>query len=493
MKIKYLILLIIFPVYNIFPQTNIEVGIYNHSTDTIEVMLHPISAIFNGNNYYTLVAKTMIISQNYNSYNYINGIHYIQPDSLVIKYKMSPKEGSYPKFDGWNVDIEGCGNSSALGAFGYGMYKLIIKNLRTKRVDSCLMEFDYGGLQQSDLYFYLYDDTTTTNYRFSYKFKWHSVTNEFVPIDYDSLRGYLAIPWEPNSFINSNHIRPKNFGPSGGFILKNFDTLSLKHNSDYFPLDSRIHCNYINQSQNFFFVQNHAYPYPFEEPQTGYYDERHGVLTLNLTIKKRVHTPPYRSIFSVDNPNPTKIIVSPGVTLSVLRNEPTDNPNQDYMYNGIVLGKYYNSNTGNELIIKSQDDKYSAGKIFLGHSNDKDSNNRIVINSYASLKAESGSILELCENSEVDVEISSNDTLHSGKLILQNGSNLLTHAQSKIVVKNVGVFENYGVNISNSNNFHLDIFDGGKYHIIAENYNHTINNGAYIEVRNGTIEIAKNS
>ncbi|MBM4159000.1 MAG: hypothetical protein FJ216_09535 [Ignavibacteria bacterium] len=165
MKIKYLILLIIFPIY-VFPQTtNIEVGVYNYSTDTIEVLLHPVSVIFNGNNYYTLVAKTMIISQNYNSYNYTNGIHYIHPDSLVIKYKMSPKNDSIPKFDGWNVDIEGGGNSRALGSFGYGMYKLIIKNLRTERVDSCLMEFDFGGLQQSDLFFYLYDDTVSNHYR----------------------------------------------------------------------------------------------------------------------------------------------------------------------------------------------------------------------------------------------------------------------------------------------------------------------------------------
>jgi len=163
------------------------------------------------------------------------------------------------------------------------------------------------------------------------------------------------------------------------------------------------------------------------------------------------------------------------------------------MYNGIVLGKYYNSNTGNELIIKSQDDKYSAGKIFLGHSDDIDSNNRIIINSYASLKAEYGSTLELGENSEIDVEISSNDTLHRGKLILQNGSNLTTHTQSKIIVKHVGMFENYGANILNSSNFHLDINDGGKYHVIAENYTHTINNGAYIVVTSGTIEIANNS
>jgi len=248
-KIKFLILLIIFPIF-VFSQTNIEVGVYNYSTDTIEVSLHPISAIFNGNNYYTLIAKTMIISQNFNSYNYINGIHYKQPDDLVIKQKMSPKNGTNPKFDGWNVDIESGGNSSALGTFGYGMYKIVIKNLRTERVDSCLMEFDYGGLQLSDLYFYLYDDTTTTNYRFSYKFKWdyYNPPNEFVPINYDSLRGYLAIPWEPNSFINNNHTRVKNFGPPGGFILKNFDTLSLKYNSDYFPLDSRIHCNYLNQN-----------------------------------------------------------------------------------------------------------------------------------------------------------------------------------------------------------------------------------------------------
>lgn len=416
---------------------NLEVAVYNYTVDTIEVMMHPVSAVFNGNNYYSLIAKAMKISQSYNSYNYINGIHYKQPDRLTYKNKIPPKYGNNPNFQGWNVDIENQGLDQALGSFGYGMYKIIFKNLRTERVDSCLMEFDYGGLQQSDLYFYIHDDTISNQYRFSYRFDWAICDTCHVPINYDSLRGYLAIPWEPNSFINNNHTREKNFGPPGDFILKNFDTLSLKYNSDYFPLDSRIHCNYLNQSQNFFLIQNHAFPYPFEEPQTGYYDERHGVLTLNLTIKKRVHTPPYRSIFSVDNPNPTKIIVSPGVTLSVLRNEPTDNPNQDYMYNGIVLGKYYNSNAGNELIIKSQNDKDSAGKIFLGHSDDIDSNNRVVINSYASLKAESGSTLELGENSEIDVEISSNDSLHRGKLILQNGSNLITHHQSKIMVKYV--------------------------------------------------------
>ena len=49
---------------------NTEITVFNFTSDTLEVLLHPVSALFNGNNYYSLIAKTMIISQNNNSYNY---------------------------------------------------------------------------------------------------------------------------------------------------------------------------------------------------------------------------------------------------------------------------------------------------------------------------------------------------------------------------------------------------------------------------------------
>jgi len=214
------------------------------------------------------------------------------------------------------------GNISALGEFGYGIYKLTIKNLTTGRIDSCLIEHDYYTSQQTDGDCYINVRPDNTPLRFTYQFFRSTLPqNNEIEINYLSPQGYKLENWRPNGPDNSLNSRNKNFGPPDGFLLVESNLPDYPYD-DYFPYDVRRDCEYINQSPPFYYYlsQNTLFPEEYNS------DERQGIFTLNMTIKKDVHTPLNRHVnYNVTN-LPASIIITPGVYIKIAEGSNTNTP-----------------------------------------------------------------------------------------------------------------------------------------------------------------------
>lgn len=130
-------------IYSQETRDNLEIGIYNHTSSLIKIQLYPISQSYRIDGKCSQIAlHRSIPNQNpdygvENYYDYNNGASYQIDENEQytsnFEYIVSPLDLS-----GWNDDIQGA-NTKAKGTFGFGNYKLIVTNLSTGRVDSCLI------------------------------------------------------------------------------------------------------------------------------------------------------------------------------------------------------------------------------------------------------------------------------------------------------------------------------------------------------------------
>ncbi len=480
---------------------NYEIGVMNHTDYDIEVQLHPVSSVFRvfsedgvDPGYYTFTARGRSHSNPPNFYDYINGIHYIFDQFLNEYVKISKNiidKTNNHNYNGWNDDFHSDGfDGNAYGTFGYGNYKIIIKTLSPNpKVDSCIIMLDYyAGIlpprTPGDIYFDIYLDKDETV--LFYEFHRNSPpVNESHEINYNNPEGYTIRSWAPNGLNNPLNRRPKNYGPEGGFELID---LPQTYNPDYFPFDSRKDCIAF-PSLNYLWDQNQDFPE--QVPNEVRFDERHGIIPLNLTIKKKIVTPVYQT---TDYPANLLISIEPSVIFTVDKC-PAPNP----INSGFFLNPYQNTSNGNDLVLKSSISLVpdSLTSLILTSGNNYNENSRIWVRNNCKIIAQNRSKIVLGDYSQILLDRLENQTtqIHS-KLLLENNSNLIFGTNSEINVNAYGEFVNEGGNISYAQNSNAKIViqSNGLYEIGANLTNtHTVTNGGRILLQGGQLKIGDNS
>ena len=368
-----------------------ELYVENHTNTIIYFQLFPVSMLFNGDNKYNLVSKGRLnYQENYRNTSYLNGTSYnyvagppVQTElngTCYNKYYLSPSES-----DGFNGDYEPGGSANgSCGQIGYGVYKLIIINASTNRIDSCLIDYDYYFYNNTlstpgDLFIFIENDNPPPNtYRFYYKFESQvHPNNHNVEINYTSLRNYTIRSWEPNGTDPLNS-RTKVYGPAeqGGYFTLNYE--QDPYNSyNIFPQDPKKDCNLNLPNFQITVAQNQEFPDNYEY---GAHDERHGILTLNLSIGKDITTPiqfNYCNWFS--NPVPPPIIISEGATLRLSSNKT------------LTMNTYTGGNYGTNMIVQT------GGKL------DMQNNSHIIIYNKNAFTFECFSYLNCGSNSTFEI------------------------------------------------------------------------------------------
>ena len=495
-----LLAIITFSTFMVYPQEepldgNYEIAVQNYTGQNIEVQLHPVSAVYRVVNnpyspnfdkgFYSLTAKYRNFAVPPNYYDYINGVHYVYTTNGFEKVLKNQISSNTLGYQGWNDDFNGIDNGS-FGTFGYGNYKLIIKNLETTRVDSCIIMLDYFSNYLSwgtpgDVYFYINPDNAT--HRFQYRFA--AGYNQYIDVNYDTPDGYTLRSWAPNGLNNPLNRRPKKYGPEGGFELVD---LPQTYNPDYFPLDSRKDCialpllNYnCDQNQDF----------PEQVPNEVRFDERQGIIPLNLTIKKKIFTP-----ISQTTGYPANLLISiePSVVFTIDKC-PAPNP----INSGFFLNPYQNTSNGNDLVLKSSIslDPDSLTTLILTSGTNYNENSRIRVRNNCKIIAENRSKIVLGDYSQIILERLENQTTQiNSKLLLENNSNLVFGINSEINVNAYGELINEGglIAYSQNSNAKIIIQSNGLYEIKPNVTNiHTVNNGGRILLQGGHLKIGDNS
>jgi hypothetical protein len=465
---------------------NIEIAVQNHTGANIEVQLHPVSAVYRVMDnpgppsydkwYYTLTAKARNYLSQPNYYDYINGMHYISNGAGYIPVYKNEIAYNNTNYEGWADDFHGNigGNPDAFGTYGYGNYKFIIKNLSTNRIDSCIIMLDYHSNFLSwgtpgDCYLYIYPDNVEP--RFYYQFFRHSPpANDQIEINYNTPDGYTLRSWAPNGLGNPLNRRDKELGPDGGFELVD---LPETNNKDFFPLDSRKDCYDVIPLFHYNCNQNQIYP------EEGF-DERHGIIPLNLTIKKKIVTPITQTY---GYPANLLISVEPSVTLTIDKC-PAPNP----INSGFFLNPYQNTSNGNDLVLKSTDQTPKTTlKLTAGNNNIYD-NSKISVRNNCKIIAESNTLIDLGDYSQIFLErLAAQTTDITAKLILENNSNVNFGLNSEINVNAYGEFINEGANITytEGSNAQIIVRGNGLYEL-KPNVLHTVNNEGKVFIKDGS-------
>ena len=466
------------PLYSQEKVGNLELAVSNQTGNPIEIMLYPISGIINGDDRYTLVAKGRgrDATGNWYSYDYTSGVCYKSSNNEVFYWHPIQNNA----FGGYNDDSSEY-NMSAFGNYGWGNYKLVIRNYVTGRYDSCLIQFDWVGnylpwSTPGDLYFYIYPDNVKP--RFTYKFDRSASppNNEIIEITYEQPNSYTARSWQPNGVGNNLNARDKKFGPGEGFKCEDF--LGSGYDIPYFPVDARRDCGIIWPANNFTVNQN----YWWYEGENNYYTEdRQGVIPLDLTIKKRVITPPDQ--INEELGANSVISVEPDVVFSIDKLSASDR--------GFYLNPFTNG-YGNDIIVRSRSGLYPERitTLKLNSSEGADNNARLFVNRYCSVTIGSNAKLFMGNYSQIKLN---NTGEVGGKMTFNQNSNVEFNPYSEITVMPYAELRNKGANIvNNTGTSTLTISQNGKY-ILEDNVTHTFDKGARLIINGGTLEIGNNS
>lgn len=142
---SFLIIDNLYPQASLCPNSNLELIICNKTSNSISLRLFPVSAIINGNNILNIINKNRL-NTNYpfQNFEYLNGVYrsYItSTEQIVYDSTIIPSGGSV----GFNGDYEEAPNtaSGCIGNVSYRIYKLILRNLTTNRIDSAIIDYDY--------------------------------------------------------------------------------------------------------------------------------------------------------------------------------------------------------------------------------------------------------------------------------------------------------------------------------------------------------------
>ncbi len=419
------------PCYSQDKGGNLELAVYNYTGDLIQVMLYPISATINGDWRYTLVARGRghDPSKIYFDYNYINGVCYNAYRNDLFFWHPLPNGG----FNGYNDDSSGY----CLGTWGtieYGNYKLVIQNLNTGRYDSCLIQFDWNSnylpwRTPGDLYFYLNPDNVTP--RFYYRFNVElTPNNNNIEISYDQPNSYSARSWQPNGDGNNLHAREKKFGPVGGFLCEDF--LDSGNDISYFPLDARRDCGIYWPADTFLVVQY----YPYYEGDNYYTEDRQGVIPLDITIKKKVYTPPDQINFDLGANS--IISVEPDVVLVI---DKLSNPERGFYINPFSNGY------GNDLKVRSRSGLYTerTTTLKLISSEGADNNARLFINKSCNVIIENQAKLYMGDYSQIYL---TNTGTSAGKMTFEQNSQVEFYPNSQIIINSYAELRNKGADIT---------------------------------------------
>ena len=330
-----------------------------------------------------------------------------------------------------------------------------------------------------DLYFEINNDNAKP--RFTYTFSRGYPVNEIIEINYNSPDGYTAKSWQPNGPNNQTNARPKHFGPDGGFT---WEDMRPVFNNEFFPLDTRKDCNILKPEDNFLCNQNQQYP------MNGF-DERHGIIPLNLTIKRHVYTPTNQTEGCQSN---FVISIEPSVIFAIDKGLYDD---RTMKYCGLDIIPYNNTQNGNDLILRSSIsnslDSLTTLKLISG--NDYNINSVINVNYNCKIIAENKSKIDCGDYSEIFLRKTGSQTnTINPKLILNEGSYLNMGSNSIIHLEEDGEMINSGSYITHASNSEIYISSTGKYEISPNVIiDHIVQNNSKIILNGGSLKIGDNS
>ncbi len=458
---------------------NYEIAVRNLTDNNIRIQLYPVSAVFNYQERYSLVAKsrTYITLSNGHGYDYINGASFHDDNGTKVLDVFQTIPSTTTTYVGWNDD-DGA-NEFAYGSFGFGNYKLLIYNMATSKYDSCIIQLDYYSNSlpwgtPGDLYFEIHPDGVTP--RFTYQFfRSTGSQNYIVEINYNTVNGYTAKSWDPNGTGTGSNFRDKKFGPEGGFVYE--DYLGSGFDKSVFPLDSRRDCDIIWPANNFFIQQNQI----FDFGNVLEVDERAGIIPLDLTIKKKVNTPTYQ--VSNECEFNTAITIEPDVIFKI---DKLNNPNR-----GVYLSCFQGRLYGHDLSVKSSSNLYQGRMttLLLEDADNFDNNAILNINKYCNVIVENDAKLYLGDYAKVNLD---NTGAFAGKMILNNGSEVVFNNNSEININPYAEVTNKGAIITNNGLTTININQNGKY-ILESNVVHNFDNGARLLMNDGNLILGDNS
>ena len=178
---------------------------------------------------------------------------------------------------------------------------------------------------------------------------------------------------------------------------------------------------------------------------------------------------PWKGTDYLNSPNPTNLHSSIGslfVNLEIQNNH------------------YAKINTAIPFIIED------SAKLKLKYSETYGSNARLYVQNNAEFRVKPTGNLDIDKYGNVILE-------SGGKMYMENNSNILFHDHGEIIINSGGTLCNCGANITNNSSVCIIVHNGGNYFIGSQycipSVTHTFNNGAFLVVDEGTLNIGDSS
>ena len=443
MKIKIFITFLSICSFGIsYSQTDDPPEIYfsNHSNNpgrAVQFKIYPVSMVFNGDKNYNLKAR-LPDNQGDLRYHYISGAYLVNGSKLIFTEVPS---GSSTQFGPRHDRVEYKDGSE--GCIGFGIYKVEISVVGTSFFDTVTVEYDYGypnSNLSADLELIFRNDNNgiggsgeRVNYTWSGSCSEQSISSANRKLE----------AW--NQCSGQTRTKELNF-----FIYDN----SNENSYNLIPLDARRDCNVISG---------------VAEQNQEFYQERNGLLSGYLSIRKDINTPSnfydpvYQQYFS------RNITIIANAQLNVYKGSTLTLNQYDSLTNAITVDVLSNgaltltdsANYGGKIIIKpkstlklntnsklyigrNSEILVQPGGIFCNYGASIRGAGRIIYKGgtiHQTLCAVSDYLLQdsikLILDSNAVVSIPNNTTLHlrgsTTSLILKPGSKLLFGENSGIV------------------------------------------------------------